>query len=189
MKHLIYKLKKLTKLCTLFIKISLNFNTPNPIESLYTKSVIERSSNMGKVRNILQGKTHPNVYLSPETTVFEALELMFEKNIGSILVMDQEKFKGIFTERDYARKVILKGKSSKNIPVSEIMTKNPLTVSSDNTIEECMWLMTNKFVRHLPVIDHGQLIGIISIGDVVKYIIEEQKFIIGHLEHYITGSV
>jgi CBS domain-containing protein len=144
---------------------------------------------MGKVRNILQGKTHSAIYVSPTTTVFEALELMFEKNIGSLLVMDNEKFIGIFTERDYARKVILKGKSSKKIPISEIMTENPLTVTSENTIEECMWLMTNKFIRHLPVIDDGKLTGIISIGDVVKYIIEEQKFIIGNLEHYITGSV
>lgn len=144
---------------------------------------------MGKVRNILQGKTHSTIYVSPDTTVFEALELMFEKNIGSLLVMDHEKFLGIFTERDYARKVILKGKSSKKIPISEIMTENPQTVSSENTIEECMWLMTNKFIRHLPVIDNDKVTGIISIGDVVKYIIEEQKFIIGNLEHYITGSV
>jgi len=144
---------------------------------------------MGKVRNILQGKPHSAIYVSPTTTVFEALELMFEKNIGSLLVMDHEKFIGIFTERDYARKVILKGKSSKKIPISEIMTENPPTVTSENTIEECMWLMTNKFIRHLPVIDDGKLTGIISIGDVVKYIIEEQKFIIGNLEHYITGSV
>jgi len=144
---------------------------------------------MGKVRNILQGKSHPTIFVSPDTTVFEALELMFEKNIGALLVMEEEKFIGIFTERDYARKVILKGKSSREIPVREIMTENPLIVSSDATIEECMWLMTNKFIRHLPVIDEGKLTGIISIGDVVKYIIEEQKFIIGNLEHYITGSV
>lgn len=143
---------------------------------------------MGKVRNILQEKNRPYIFVSPETTVFEALELMFEKNIGSLLVMDHENFVGIFTERDYARKVILKGKSSKLIPISEIMTENPISVNSDNTIEECMWLMTNKFIRHLPVMDDGKLIGVISIGDVVKYIIEEQKFIIGNLEHYITSS-
>lgn len=144
---------------------------------------------MGKVRNILQAKSTSIIFVSPDTTVFEALELMFEKNIGALLVMEHEKFIGIFTERDYARKVILKGKSSKEIQVREIMIENPLTVSSDNTIEDCMWLMTNKFIRHLPVIDDGKLRGIISIGDVVKYIIEEQKFIIGNLEHYITGSV
>jgi CBS domain-containing protein len=144
---------------------------------------------MGKVRNILQGKPNSAIFVSPDVTVFEALELMFEKNIGSLLVMEQNQFIGIFTERDYARKVILKGKSSKNIKIKEIMTENVLTVCSDTTIEECMWLMTNKFIRHLPVIDDGKLTGIISIGDVVKYIIEEQKFIIGNLEHYITGSV
>ncbi|NRF39582.1 CBS domain-containing protein [Pedobacter foliorum] len=143
---------------------------------------------MGKVRNILQGKTTSPAFVSPDTTVFEALELMFERNIGSLLVMDHEKFIGIFTERDYARKVILKGKSSKEIPISEIMTENPLTVSSDSTIEDCMWIMTNKYIRHLPVIDDGKLAGIISIGDVVKYVIEEQEFIIGNLEHYISNS-
>ncbi|WP_432714213.1 CBS domain-containing protein [Pedobacter sp.] len=143
---------------------------------------------MGKVRNILQDKHRDVIFVSPETTVFEALELMFEKNIGALLVMDQDQFAGIFTERDYARKVILKGKSSKQILIREIMTESPLSVNSDTTIEECMWLMTNKFIRHLPVIDGGRLTGIVSIGDVVKYIIEEQKFIIGNLEHYITGS-
>jgi CBS domain-containing protein len=144
---------------------------------------------MGKVRNILQGKQHDVIFVSPETTVFEALELMFEKNIGALLVLDQGKYVGIFTERDYARKVILKGKSSRIIPIRDIMSENSYTVSSDTTIEECMWLMTNKYIRHLPVIDDGNLIGIISIGDVVKYVIDEQKFIIGNLEHYITGSV
>jgi CBS domain-containing protein len=123
---------------------------------------------MGKVRNILQGKPNSAIFVSPDVTVFEALELMFEKNIGSLLVMEQNQFIGIFTERDYARKVILKGKSSKNIKIKEIMTENALTVCSDTTIEECMWLMTNKFIRHLPVIDDGKLTGIISIGDVVK---------------------
>lgn len=144
---------------------------------------------MGKVRNILQAKNNPSIFVTPETTVFQSLQLMVEKNIGALLVMDQDKFVGIFTERDYARKVILKGKSSKQTPIRDIMTETPITVTSDNTIEECMWLMTNRFIRHLPVIDQGKLTGIISIGDVVKYIIEEQKFIIGNLEHYITGSV
>ena len=143
---------------------------------------------MGKVRNVLQGKTSPVIFVSPDTTVFEALELMFEKNIGALLVMEQEKFIGIFTERDYARKVILKGKSSKEIPVKEIMTENPVVVTSDTSVEDCMWLMTNKFTRHLPVIDDDKLTGIVSIGDLVKFIIDEQKFIIGNLEHYITGS-
>lgn len=138
--------------------------------------------------NVLQGKNNSVIFVSPDTTVFDALEVMFQKNIGAILVMKQEKFVGIMTERDYARKVILKGKSSKDTLVKEIMTKNPVTVSSDTTIEQCMWLMTNKFTRHLPVIDDNKLTGIVSIGDIVKHIIDEQKFIIGNLEHYITGG-
>jgi CBS domain-containing protein len=142
---------------------------------------------MGCVRNILCTKSQSPIFVSPDITVFEALELMYEKNIGAILVMDQEQFRGIFTERDYARKVILKGRASKEILVGEIMTEDPVTVSSSNTIEECMRLMTDKFIRHLPVIDDGKLMGIISIGDVVKYIIEEQKFIIENMEHYIKG--
>lgn len=144
---------------------------------------------MGKVRNILQAKGNSGIFVSPDTNVFTALELMFERNIGALLVIENDKFIGIFTERDYARKVILKGKSSKEIQIREIMTENPPTVTPDNTIEECMWLMTNKFIRHLPVLDDGKLVGIISIGDVVKYIIDEQKFIIGNLENYITGNV
>ncbi|NEU08897.1 CBS domain-containing protein [Flavihumibacter sp. R14] len=143
---------------------------------------------MGKVRNILQSKNNSTFSVNPDSTVFEALELMVEKNVGALLVMEQENFIGIFTERDYARKVILKGKASKETPIREIMTEDPITVSPDNSIEDCMRLMTNKFIRHLPVVDNGKLIGIISIGDVVKFIIEEQRFIIENLEHYITGT-
>lgn len=143
---------------------------------------------MGKVRNVLQSKNNSTISVSPDSTVFEALELICEKNIGALLVMDQEEFVGIFTERDYARKVILKGKSSKETLIREIMTEDPITVTLDNSIEDCMRLMTNKFIRHLPVLENGKLIGIISIGDVVKYIIEEQRFIIQNLEHYITGT-
>lgn len=144
---------------------------------------------MGNVRNILQAKTGVSIFVSPETTVFQALQLMVDKNIGALLVMDHESVIGIFTERDYARKVILQGKSSKQTPIREIMTDTLLTVTSETSIEECMWLMTNRFIRHLPVLDDGKLSGIISIGDVVKYVIEEQKSIIGNLEHYIKGSV
>ena len=144
---------------------------------------------MGKVRNILQAKSKSPIFVSPDATVFEALELMFEKNIGALLVMEHGEFIGIFTERDYARKVILKGRASKEILIREIMTDNPTIVSSDNTIEDCMTLMTNHFIRHLPVVDDGKIMGIVSIGDVVKYIIEEQKFIIENMEHYIKGEV
>lgn len=143
---------------------------------------------MGKVRNILQSKNNVTVSVSPDSTVFEALELLVEKNIGALLVIDKEDFVGIFTERDYARKVILKGKASKETLIREIMTEDPIVVTLDNTIEDCMRLMTNKFIRHLPVVDKGKLVGIISIGDLVKFIIEEQKFIIQNLEHYITGT-
>lgn len=144
---------------------------------------------MGNVRNILQEKNGPSISVNPETTVFQALEVMVDKNIGALLVMEGESVLGIFTERDYARKVVLKGKSSKQTLIREIMTDTLLTVTPETTIEECMWLMTNRFIRHLPVIDNGKLSGIISIGDVVKHIIEEQKSIIGNLEHYIKGSV
>lgn len=143
---------------------------------------------MGRVRNILQSKTCSVISVCPDSTVYEALELMLEKNVGALLVMDQNKFVGLFTERDYARKVILKGKASKETPIREIMTEHPQKVSPDNTIEDCMLLMTNKYIRHLPVLAGEELVGIISIGDVVRYIIDEQKFIIENLEHYITGE-
>jgi len=142
---------------------------------------------MGKVRNILQAKTSPLISVAPTTTVFEALELMFDRNIGALLVIESERLFGVFTERDYARKVILQGKSSREMMVCEIMTMDHPTVTLDTPIEDCMWLMTNKFIRHLPVMDGESPIGIISIGDVVKYIIEEQQYTIGNLEHYITG--
>ncbi|MDP4291233.1 MAG: CBS domain-containing protein [Bacteroidota bacterium] len=142
---------------------------------------------MGNVRDILKSKDNPLVTVSPYITVFEALEKMVEKNIGALLVTENEKLTGILTERDYARKVILQGKTSKETRVNEVMTQNLITVSPDNTLEDCMQYMTNKFIRHLPVVENDKLIGIVSIGDVVKYIINEQRYIIEHLEHYIKG--
>lgn len=142
---------------------------------------------MGKVRNILQKKGNIIYSIDPERTVYQALELMLDKNLGALLVIENGKFIGLFTERDYARKIILKGKASKKTPVREIMSEHPVTVTPDNTIEECMQLMTNKYIRHLPVLENAELVGLISIGDLVKYIIEEQLFIIENLEHYITG--
>jgi CBS domain-containing protein len=142
---------------------------------------------MGKVRDILQIKGNTTFSVQPAITVYQALELMVQKNIGALLVSDQGKFVGIFTERDYARKVILKGKTSKETLIGEIMTENPVTVTPDDSIDNCMQLMTAKFIRYIPVMQSGNLLGIISIGDVVKYIIEEQKYIIEDLEHYITG--
>jgi len=141
---------------------------------------------MGKVRDILNAKGKVVFSVTPSSIVYPAIELMCEKNIGGLLIVENGKLVGIFTERDYARKLILKGKSSKDTPISELMTKDPFTVSPDNSIEDCMNLMTDKHIRHLPVVDGGQLIGMISIGDVVKTIIREQKGIIEHLESYIN---
>ena len=114
---------------------------------------------------------------------------MAEKNIGALLVMEDKKIVGIFTERDYARKIMLKGLSSKETLVRDIMISKVMYVRPDQTNEECMALMTNNRVRHLPVVDNGKLIGLISIGDLVKDIISEQKFIIDQLIHYITGEM
>lgn len=142
---------------------------------------------MGKIRNILQKKGNTIFSVKPTSTVFQALEVMLENNIGALLVMDNDKFLGIFTERDYARKVILKGKSSKEAMVQEIMSEHPVTATPDTTIDECMKLMTSRFIRHLPVFEGEKLVGLVSIGDVVNYIIDEQISIIEDLEHYITG--
>lgn len=141
---------------------------------------------MGKVRNIIQTKGSAVFSINSGTTVYNALELMFEKSIGALLVVDNGKFVGIFTERDYARKLILKGKSSKDTLIREVMTERPITVTPDTSIEDCMKIMTDRKIRHLPVMEHDGLVGLISVGDVVKFIIEEQKFIIENLEQYIT---
>ena len=143
---------------------------------------------MGTVRNILQTKGNDIYSVHPNDTVFSALEKMVENNISALLVMDHDKFAGIFTETDYARKVILKGKASKETLIKEIMNERPVTVTPDTTMEECMTLMTSRYIRHLPVFENHNLVGLISIGDIVKYIIDEQKFIIENLEHYITGT-
>jgi CBS domain-containing protein len=141
---------------------------------------------MGKVRNILEAKGRAVFSVEPNVMVLKAIELMCEKNIGGLLIVEKGKLAGIFTERDYARKLILKGKSSKDTPIGELMTPNPFTVTPDSSIDDCMKLMTDKFIRHLPVMENGELIGMISIGDVVRHVINEQKDIIEHLEHYIT---
>jgi CBS domain-containing protein len=111
---------------------------------------------------------------------------MCKKNIGAVIVEDDGRLAGIFTERDYARKVVLKGKSSKDTLVSELMTQNPYTVNSDTSIDDCMALMNDKRIRHLPVVDGATLKGVISVGDLIRYMIDEQKSIIEHLENYIT---
>lgn len=143
---------------------------------------------MINVRDILQEKGREIWRVSPQTSVFDALKLMADRNIGALLVLEGEKLAGIFSERDYARKVILKGKASKDTAVAEIMTAVVVTVRSSHTVEECMELMTANRIRHLPVIDGEELAGVISIGDVVKAIISDREFTIKQLENYITGG-
>ena len=126
--------------------------------------------------------------VAPSTPVFDAVRLMAEKNIGALLVLEEQTIVGIVTERDYARKIVLMGRSSKQTPVRDIMTFPVMYVRPDQSNEECMALMTDNRLRHLPVVDQGRLVGLISIGDLVKDIISEQKFIIEQLEHYIAGD-
>ncbi|HKJ26024.1 MAG TPA: CBS domain-containing protein [Anaerolineales bacterium] len=140
------------------------------------------------VRQILSDKGHTVYSITPATTVFDALRTMAEKGIGALVVLDDLNVVGVFSERDYARKVILEGKSSKKLPVEEIMTKKVLFVSPENTTEECVALMSEKFIRHLPVMEDNELIGIVSIGDIMKAIISRQDVMIENLEHYITGG-
>lgn len=125
--------------------------------------------------------------IAPERSVFEAIHEMSDKSIGALLVMSDGALVGIVSERDYARKVILLGRSSKNTPVAEIMTSDVVCVSPSNTLDECMALMTKHHIRHLPVTKDGQVVGVVSIGDLVKWIISAQEATIRHLEHYISG--
>jgi len=143
---------------------------------------------MIKVAGILKSKGRKVWTITPETIVFDALKTMAEKNVGALVVLDKTEVVGILSERDYARKVILHGKSSKALKVTEIMSANVYSVNPEQNIEDCMTLFTNKRVRHLPVLQNNQLIGIISIGDVVKAIIADQESTIKHLENYITGG-
>jgi CBS domain-containing protein len=140
------------------------------------------------VRQLLEGKGYDVWSIAPDASVYDALALMADKGVGALLVLEGERLVGLISERDYARKVILKGKSSMETPVREIMTERVIWVGPEQTNEECMALMTAKHFRHLPVLAEDQVIGIISIGDVVKAIISEQEFLIEQLERYIVGS-
>ncbi len=140
---------------------------------------------MNFVRQILKTKGDKVWSIAPSDTVYKALQIMSENNFGSVLVIDKGKIVGIFTERDYARKVILKGKSSKTTPVSELMTKKVLFVDPGTSVEDCMALMIDKCVRHLPVMEKKKLVGIVTVGDVVKQHIADQKFKIQELERYL----
>ncbi len=139
------------------------------------------------VRHLL-GKKGPEVFsISPDASVYTALMLMAEKRVGALLVIENEELVGVISERDYARKVILRGKASKETSVRDIMSSKVYYVGPDHRIEECMALMTEKSIRHLPVLDDGNLLGVVSIGDIVKAVISEQEFIIDRLEQFIMG--
>lgn len=140
-----------------------------------------------KVKDILRVKGNAIVSVNPDTIIFDALSLMSKYNVGAVLVVDNENLVGVFTERDYARKIILKGRTSLDTSVSEIMSDELITVHPEESIAECMVLMSDKRVRHLPVVQDGHVVGIISIGDVVKFIIEEQEVVIEHFKMYISG--
>ncbi|MDD2846789.1 MAG: CBS domain-containing protein [Rhodoferax sp.] len=143
---------------------------------------------MTVVAEILKSKTHTSVHSIPPTaSVLEALQSMADHGIGALLVMENDAIVGIVTERDYARKIALMGRTSVATLVRDVMTKNVMYVQPTQTSEECMALMTENRLRHLPVVEGEKLVGLISIGDLVKDIISEQKFIINQMEHYITG--
>ncbi len=140
---------------------------------------------MINVNDILKEKGNQYYAVSPSANVIDALRLMAEKNIGAVLVMENDQLVGIFSERDYARKVILAGKSSLNTPVSEIMSTGVITVTKETSLNDCMQIMTDKHFRHLPVIEDNKVIGVVSIGDIVSRIIREQRNTIQQLENYI----
>jgi len=141
------------------------------------------------ISSVLIHKTSALWSVAPEATVFEAIKLMAEKNIGSLLVLSGGRLAGVFSERDYTRKIALQGKSSKETRVGEIMSGKVITVTPDDSVEECMRLMTNNRVRHLPVVEGPNVIGMISIGDLVNWIISTQSAHIEQMEQYIAGSV
>jgi len=142
---------------------------------------------MKLVKHLLDSKGHDVLSIAPSESVLDAIKLMAEKGVGALVVMDGDALAGIVTERDYARKVILKGRSSQQTPVKDIMSPDVLTTSADQTVDRCMNMMTDKRIRHLPVLDGDNVTGMVSIGDLVKAIIAYQKEEIEQLEHYITG--
>ena len=142
---------------------------------------------MKLIKHLLDRKGRHIISIKPEDSVLDAIRLMAEKGIGSLVVMEDQEMLGIMSERDYARKVIIKGRSSESTAVSEIMTANVITTSSSETVNDCMSVMTEKKIRHLPVVEDNAVIGMISIGDLVEAIIADQQEEIEQLEHYISG--
>jgi CBS domain-containing protein len=143
---------------------------------------------MKTIRQILKKKGRKTWTITPETGVFDALQVMADKDVGALLVVDGKTLVGVFSERDYARKVILLGKSSKNMRVSEIMSSPPIFIEPDNTVEQGLAVMSARHVRHLPVMEKNHLIGIVTIGDLVRSLIDEQKVAIDHLEKFILSN-
>ena len=142
---------------------------------------------MKLVKHILDTKGSDIWHIAPDDSVLDAIKLMAEKGIGALLVMDGERLSGIVSERDYARKIILQGRSSRETPVREIMTAEVVSTEPLETVEGCMKLMTDRRIRHLPVVEEGKVVGVLSIGDLVKAIIADQQFTIEQLENYITS--
>jgi len=140
------------------------------------------------VRAVLDIKGIGVCSVHPETPVYSALEIMADRDIGAVLVVEEDQLCGVFSERDYARKIILQGKASRETPVHEIMSEQPITVSPVQTVDDCMRLMTEYRVRYLPVVDDGAILGVLSIGDLVNWTIRRQEEEIHHLHHYIGGS-
>ena len=143
---------------------------------------------MTTVKHVLDKKGHEVRFIHPSASVFDALRMMAEHNIGSLVVLDDDKLVGVITERHYAREIALKGKTSQETLVRDIMSTKVFCTRPDQSVQECMAVMTARAVRHLPVLEHGQLVGIVSIGDMVNSVIGDQKFIIEQLEHYIHGD-
>jgi CBS domain-containing protein len=148
----------------------------------------EGDRDVNKIKDLLRYKAGDVWTISPTATVYEALELMAEKNVGALPVVDEGRLAGIFSERDYARKCILLGRHSKDTPVADLMSSPVETIDSSFTVEQCLALMTERHFRHLPVVEEGQLTGIVTIGDIGKWVISEQRTTIHDLEGYITGN-
>lgn len=161
------------------------------LRGIVPESRLTQTANMkviGNISAILEHKDRQIWAIAPEATVFDAIRLMSSKNVGALVVLERERLAGIISERDYTRKVILKGKSSRDTEVREIMSTPVVVVSPEHSVEECMRLVTEHRVRHLPVLDGDRVVGVVSIGDLVKWIISAQSTTINQLEGYITGQ-